>query len=602
MMPNQGVFNQGKAERGVSKQTVSMLTRDGVRLDADVYRPAGEGPFPVLLMRQPYGRAIASTVVYAHPTWYAAQGYLVVIQDVRGRGTSEGEFKLFAHEMQDGYDAVQWAANLPNSTGAVGMYGFSYQGMTQLYAAATHPPALKALCPAMIGYDLYTDWAYENGAFCLQANLGWAMQLAAETARLQGNQESHRILTIAAKNLNWGDAVPTRSEVLKNLDPTSFYHEWLDHPEPGPYWENLSPKTYLSGVDLPMLHIGGWFDTFLRGTLNLYRDMAARSRHRQQLIIGPWSHLPWGRKVGALDFGPEASSPCDRWQIRWFDHFLKGQSLKGQSLKDQYPDLLQEPPIHLFEMGRNQWFTCDSWPAHLPTAFDLTSTGLASISDRDGQLIQKSKGESPIAHSHSADGYAEASTRALSRAGTERAHGGSPLPTRQDTLVHDPWRPVPAHGGHATIPAGPQERSAIDSRTDVLTYTSDILTTDLPLAGEVTLQIYCNADTPSFDLYAALSQVDSTGHVYNFTQGHCWVKPGQSTQPLILPLQPTCISIPAGHALRLSLSATNFPAYPVNPGSGMAIGEARLLDQQIITITVFFGEGFPSQIHLPIRD
>ena len=120
----------------MTKETLSMLTRDGVRLDADIYRPDAEGTYPVLLMRQPYGKTIASTVVYAHPTWYADQGYIVVIQDVRGRGTSEGEFKLFANEIADGFDTVNWAANLPGSNGNVGMYGFSYQGMTQLYAAS----------------------------------------------------------------------------------------------------------------------------------------------------------------------------------------------------------------------------------------------------------------------------------------------------------------------------------------------------------------------------------------------------------------------------------------------------------------------------------
>ena len=139
------------------KETASMLTRDGVRLDADIYRPDAEGKFPVLLMRQPYGRAIASTVVYAHPAWYAKHGYIVVIQDVRGRGTSEGEFNLFVSEKQDGFDTVNWAANLPGSIGKVGMYGFSYQGMTQLYAAAAKPSALTTICPAMVGCDLYAD-------------------------------------------------------------------------------------------------------------------------------------------------------------------------------------------------------------------------------------------------------------------------------------------------------------------------------------------------------------------------------------------------------------------------------------------------------------
>src|SRR5688572_15572628 len=131
------------------RETASLRTRDGVRLDADIWRPDAEGPFPVLLMRQPYGRAAASTAVYAHPSWYARRGYIVVIQDVRGRGTSEGNFNIFRAEVEDGADTLEWASGLQGSTGSVGMYGFSYQGMTQLFAAATGHPALKAICPAM---------------------------------------------------------------------------------------------------------------------------------------------------------------------------------------------------------------------------------------------------------------------------------------------------------------------------------------------------------------------------------------------------------------------------------------------------------------------
>ena len=154
---------------GALPKAASMRTRDGVRLDADVYRPDGNGAFPVLLMRMPYGRQIASTICYAHPSWYANQGYIVVIQDVRGRGTSEGVFRLFADDVADGEDAISWAASLPGASGAVGMYGFSYQGTNQLLAASSGAPALKALAPAMIGWDIGSDWAYENDAFCLAA-------------------------------------------------------------------------------------------------------------------------------------------------------------------------------------------------------------------------------------------------------------------------------------------------------------------------------------------------------------------------------------------------------------------------------------------------
>src|SRR6204780_2466952 len=164
--------------------TLSMLTRDGTRLDADIWRPDAPGRFPVLLMRQPYGRRIASTVVYAHPSWYAANGYIVVIQDVRGRGTSEGRFRLFADDVADGGDSIAWAASLPGSNGCVGMYGFSYQGHTQLLALAAGRRELQAICPAMATWDARTEWAYEGGAFCFLSNLQWGVQMAGEQARL----------------------------------------------------------------------------------------------------------------------------------------------------------------------------------------------------------------------------------------------------------------------------------------------------------------------------------------------------------------------------------------------------------------------------------
>ncbi|MDX2240822.1 MAG: CocE/NonD family hydrolase, partial [Leptolyngbyaceae cyanobacterium bins.302] len=412
------------------KQTLSMSTRDGIRLDADVYRPDGEGEFPVLLMRQPYGRAIASTVVYAHPIWYAAQGYIVVIQDVRGRGTSEGEFKLFEHEIEDGYDSVEWAARLPGSSGVVGMYGFSYQGMTQLYAAIAKPPALKAICPAMIGYDLYSDGAYENGAFCLQANLGWAIQLAAETARLQGNEEAFRMLAIAAKNLPLGDVVPPQSSILHNLAPNSFYHDWLDHHEPDAYWQKLSPSSYLHDVDLPMLHIGGWFDTFMRGTINLYKTMAARSEFPQHLIVGPWAHLPWSRKVGALDFGTEANSPCDRLQIRWFDHFLKNKNV----------GLRAQPPIQLFMMGINEWRYFETWNNISPLPAALVSTGLAAMDAQDGKLaIQEPEGSEQNKQS--------ASKIQNSKLKTQNSPTSTPPTTPPRPNPSKPGRPPPPPGG-----------------------------------------------------------------------------------------------------------------------------------------------------------
>lgn len=531
---------------------MSMRTRDGVRLDADVYYPEAEGEFPVLLMRQPYGRAIASTVVYAHPTWYAAHGYIVVIQDVRGRGTSEGEFRLFEAEIEDGFDTVNWAASLPRSNGCVGMYGFSYQGMTQLYAAIARPPALKTICPAMLAADLYSDWAYEGGAFCLFANLGWAIQLAAETARLKGDEPAFLALSNASKSLPFGDSIPARPKLIQQFAQyDAFYQAWLDHPDRNdPYWKALSPN--LSDLDLPMLHIGGWFDTYMRGTLHLYQAMTAQSSALQHLLVGVWAHLPWGRKVGAVDFGADAVSCVDRAQLRWFDHFLKGID----------SDLPNEPPLRLFEMGTNQWRSFSTFPS-TQTSFYLQSSGLAAIDSRDGRLsIQRS------------------------------------APSTSCQIVHDPWRPVPALGGHASSPCGMFDRSSIDDRTDVLTYTSAPLEDDLHLAGEILVELYCTADQPSFDLCAVLSEVKPNGAVMNFSQGYRRVDALEN--PHRIALQPTCICIPPGSALRLSLSGACFPAYPVNPGTGKLPGETRAIDARIITISVHSGESFPSRILLPV--
>ena len=544
------------------KETASMLTRDRTRLDADIYRPDAKGEFPVLLMRQPYGRAIASTVVYAHPSWYAAHGYIVVIQDVRGRGTSEGEFHLFTHEIEDGLDTVNWAADLPGSSGQVGMYGFSYQGMTQLYAAIAQPPALKTICPAMIAYDLYTDWAYEGGAFCFQANLAWAIQLAAETARLEGDAIAYQTLYAASRNLPLYDPVPQFVQILRKYTPDAFYYEWLDHSEPGEYWQQLSPKTHMQDIDLPMFHVGGWFDPYLRGTLHLYKDMATRSNFAQHLVVGPWSHLPWGRKVGAVDYGAEAAVPVDQLQIRWFDHFLKGIDT----------GLLPEPPVSLFEMGANKWRFLDTWPSHMQS-YALGSTGLASLSDTEGILIEL---EQPTQNT------------------------SFNIQNSFDVLVHDPWRPLPSLGGHAAIPSGAFDRSSLDCRTDVLTYTSASLAEDLHLVGDVAVEIWCEADAPSFDLCAVLSEVRPDGSVFNFTQGYVQVHSGQETKPLRMLLQATCMQVKQGNAFRLSLSAACFPAYPVNPGTGSKAGEARLMDAKIITLTVYSGDDMRSHVLLPV--
>ncbi|MEL6937066.1 MAG: CocE/NonD family hydrolase, partial [Cyanobacteria bacterium J06607_17] len=447
------------------------------------------------------------------------------------------------------------ALKISHSNGQVGMYGFSYQGMTQLYAAQTKPAALKALAPAMVGYDLYHDWAYENGALRLQAGLGWAIQLAAETARLNGNETAFNALR-TARNLPLNGPVTACPDVLKHHASDSFWHDWLAHPTDDDYWQSLKPD--LTGVDLPMLHVGGWFDPYLTGDIRLFKQMAA-SQYPQHVWIGPWSHIPWSRTVGDVDFGPGAMNPIDQLQIRWFNHWLKGQDTQ----------LANQPPIHLFEMGSNQWRTFETWPEDLkPRIYRLESSGLAAMRQDNGALVRPGPKES----------------------------AASSVVT--DVLVHDPWRPVPSLGGHTSFPSGSFERSALDGRSDVLTYTTDLLETELAIAGEATVTLHMQSDASSYDICAVLSVVHPDHRVFNLTQGYKRFYGGHA-QTISVPLQPTCFRLTAGQALRLSLSGACFPAYTVNPGTQtVSLEQVSTMDQRIITLTLH--QGADTVLTLPL--
>lgn len=542
----------------IIKETEFMLTRDGVKLTADIYRPVTDEKLPILLMRQPYGKAIASTVVYAHPKWYARQGYIVVIQDVRGRGDSEGEFKLFETEIEDGFDTLDWVANLKGSNAKIGMYGFSYQGMTQLYCAISQHLALKTICPAMIAYDLYSDWAYENGAFCYELNLAWAIQLAAETARLKGDLIAYKIFYLASRNLPFHDIPIILEENLIKYCPSNFYYQWLSHPKNSDYWRNLSPKTYFKDVDLPMLHIGGWFDTYLRGTLNLYHQMSKKSQFQQSLIIGAWSHLPWGNSLGDRHYTQLANNNINELQINWFNKYLKGIE----------NDNLLSKNIQLFQMNSNKWIELDNYNSEKQREFYLKSTGLANIRDDDGKLI------------------------------TENTNN---IEHQEDIIIHDFWRSPSSLGSHASISAGSFERSKLDNRSDILTYTSDILTKDLEIIGDIELEIYAEADGKSFDLSAVVSQVFCDGKVYNFSQGYIKVIENKPKKSIKFKLQSTCIKIEKNTAIRLSISCANFPAYSLNLGHDNSNNNHLTLDRKPLTISIFSDNKSLSKITFNIR-
>jgi predicted acyl esterase len=310
-------------ERGVACRL-----SDGTVLRSDHYYPAGGGKQPTILMRQPYGRDIASTVVYAHPIWFARRGYNVVIQDVRGRGGSEGEFYPFRNEGRDGVETISWLRTRSESNGRVGMYGFSYQGATQLLAAAEQPEGLECIAPAMTACDLYAGWFYHNGALRLASSQGWGIQMLKEDAVRRGLREAREKLGAAWTNLRAQTWWMPYAEHPATADPelSSYLRDWFEHDAPGDYWAAMDVSTRAKKITIPALHVSGWYDTYLEGSVrgfDLLRNHAGteHARENQHLLAGPWVHIPWGDRVGESDLGTAALLDTDELLLRWFDHW-----------------------------------------------------------------------------------------------------------------------------------------------------------------------------------------------------------------------------------------------------------------------------------------
>lgn len=329
---------------------------DGVRLIADAWHPAAGGPWPVLLQRLPYGRSVASTPVLPHPSWFARRGYAVVVQDVRGRGDSEGTFTPFVHEAEDGAATVEWAARLPFANGDVATYGFSYQGLMQLAVAARRPPSLRAIAPMMCSSDPYEGWTYEGGCLRWPFVAAWAAQLAAQERRA----------TPIAPDL---EALPIATAL--GPSPPPWFQEWLAHPEDDAYWAERRPD--LTSIDLPAFTVLGWFDDFSSGTSRIVHSLAAEA------VCGPWGHMPWGTRIGDIEVGPEANpSVAHEGLVSFFDRVLKGAS--------------GAPParVRYFSVGRG-WTWASSWPPpHESVRFTAVSDGRANSRHGDGRLVEGS--------------------------------------------------------------------------------------------------------------------------------------------------------------------------------------------------------------------
>jgi putative CocE/NonD family hydrolase len=526
--------------------TGEMRTRDGVRLVADIWRPEAPGRFPVLLMRQPYGRRIASTVAYAHPAFYAARGFVVVVQDVRGTGGSGGAFLAYANEAEDGADAIAWAASLPQGNGRVGMYGFSYQGAAQTLALSQAPPALGAIAPAMAIWDLRGERAGER--FALAGNASWAAQVGAIRARHAGDAAAYAELAAASNAMRFDGVVPADPEVLRRHASLHHFALWRDAPPGDAYWQRASSAARMAGcaARVPAFFTGGWFDYHLAGTVAGFRALAGTSH----LLIGPWVHLQWAPRGAGADFGPAAQSDVDSMQAGFFAHALADADP---------PPWMAEARVLLFDLTRRAWRLFDSWPEPPPRVLHLAGDGLAAVREDGGRL-----------------------------------QDAPPSALHHERFVHDPWRPAPSFGLHHG--GGFADRSAVDARFDIACFTTAPFVAPLPLAGTPRAEIAVEAEAASFDLHATLSLLLPDGRALPVSDG---MARAASAGVLSIPLRPLCLTVEPGHRLRLSLAGASFPAHAMNPGTGADPLRATAAEAVPISYAIACGGAAPSRLLLP---
>jgi len=550
--------------------------RDGIILRADVFRPKAEGRFPVLLQRTPYNKANYNANGAPFAIRAATRGYIVVLQDVRGRFASDGDWYPFRHELEDGYDTVEWAAALPYANGKVGMFGWSYLGVTQLFAAIAQPPHLVSLFPVVTACDYYDEWTYRGGAFQQFFNESWAsLRLAPDTLNRQVQKSAN------AMNRVWelplGDFSFFKTGSARDLAP--YFFDWLEHAAYDEYWKQWSIGGRFGKIAVPAWHVGGWYDIFLNGTLRNYMGLRANAaseaaRQGQRLMVGPWYHDSASfreGKAGEVNFAPHGCRNEEDEMLRWFDYTLKGIA----------NGLDQEKPVRIFVMGQNVWREEDDWPLARArnTRFHLHSCGRANSLAGDGVLSTTPPGAEPA-----------------------------------DRFLYDPANPVPTQGGgnccdHDHLAPGVYDQRPVENRADVLVYSTTPLDLDTELTGPVTVELYASSSAVDTDFTAKLVDVHPDGFVRNLADGILRLRYRNSyerAQPLIpgeiykinIDLWATSNLFRKGHQIRLEISSSNFPRYDrnLNTGEDLPTGKRMVEANQ----TVYHDRDHPSAVMLPV--
>ena len=584
MMSNKSIESQRGPFEVTREDDLAMAARDGTVLRADVYRPAASGPRPVLLRRTPYGKRLNDLAAdFSEAHYFASHGYLVVVQDTRGRFTSEGAWYPLIYEARDGYDAIEWAAALPGSSGVVGTFGQSYGAIAQYLAATQRPPHLKTCIPVSAYQLTFENYWYNGGALELGWLLSYFVNMAEAVLSKEGDERA--IADLAKLKVDPRQRFsPLTEETLRHLPITDwvdrlgrgapFLRDILSHPTDGPYWWATDLSRQLFNMSVPMLHIGSWYDIANRDTPLYFKGLqtsalGAAARAGQALLMGPWAHqLPFNQPTsggtGDIDFGPEAAVSLLDVQLKWFEHYLK---LDGRDLP--------RSPVRIFVMGENRWRDEHEWPLARTvfTPYYLHSGGSANSLHGDGSLSTVPPDDQP-----------------------------------SDNFHYNPDNPVPSAGGRI-VGSGVVDQRENQARSDVLVYTGPELTQDLEITGPVTVHLHAATTAPDTDFVAVLSDVRPDGYAQNLAEGivrgrfresydnPTLLHPGT---PYLFRIQLWNIShvLRVGHRVRLHITSSDFPRWDRNAGTGAPTGTdtaTHPADQ-----TVLHDRAHPSHVLLPV--
>ncbi|MDW5596890.1 CocE/NonD family hydrolase [Conexibacter stalactiti] len=552
------------------ERDVACVARDGTVLRSNVYRPADAGRYPVLLGRTPYGKETWGR--WIEPERTAAEGWIVVINDMRGGFASDGEFRPFFHDADDGYDVVEWCGSQPWSNGRVGMFGSSAPGFMQLLAAAARPPSLVAIAPMQTWTSFGRGCVYDPGGAFMLYTAQWALMLEGmdPARRLDASAPGYLERLRAVQQAQWAPGewlgAPSLRDHAHLARPyADFFHAWLDHPDHDDFWAPLDLDRQFERIDVPALHLVGLFDKFRLGSTRNYRALreraaSARAREGQRLVIGPWTHgIPVRAEASERFFGPETHVDVRALVLRWYERWLRGDG-------DAFDDA---PPVRVWVQGAERWREAADWP--LPgtrtTALHLRAGGRLSF-DEPGE------GEGA------------------------------------DRFVHDPLVPAPTTPDpRQTRSEGPLDVRAISARDDVLHYETAPLDTDLEAIGEISVRLFAATSARDADWVVTLLDIAPDGRAERVTEGmlRARYRDGHAASALVEPgtvveyeivLRPSAVRFAAGHRIGLDIAGASFPQYDRNVGRGIAFDVE--LEDAVQTQTVFHDAGRPSALLLPL--